>query len=179
MAFQSQGPLFAWSNGRETTLVDRETGSEVRRLPSGGRLINFSPSGRLLAIDNGPVVTIWDSATRENLQTIKPHMMRRSSLAFDFAESQLLMAGTSIELRDVATGEAIPAAFGDEIGEDAAFSRDGRRLYVTARDGRMVNVYCALSGHRTLHLPCDQPIADAESLDPLLEKLIQQWEATE
>jgi WD40 repeat protein len=135
-AFSPDGKLLAvWNKSHSITLLDVESGHEVRTL--GGNFaflqaVVFSPNGSLLATHeyDTAMVTLWDVASAKEVRNIYDSATVRGT-AFS-PDSRLLASGSedhTIKLWDVASGNKLRTFSGHSDSVNCVtFSPDGRWL---------------------------------------------------
>ena len=120
-------------------------------LPEGNTLVSnvaFSADAELLASSSGRTVKIWDSATGEELASLKGHNGLVTSVAFS-PDGQRLASGSAdgAKIWDSWTGKE-PFSLNDHDGvgvSSVAFSPDGQRL---ASGSSRVKIWDAETGNR-------------------------------
>ena len=141
--------------------IGESSESEAKRVLALG----YSPDGRYIAAARGPVVYLFDAATRREVRRLKAqpvsvevdedgyawgHGDAVESLSFSpNGQALVSVSDASIRLWDVRTGKQL-RCFGDEVysgwGHSAVeFGPDGRSFVVVKRDGR-VERWDALTG---------------------------------
>ena len=136
--FSPDGKLLAvWNKNRSISLLDVESGNELRTLGGDAfvhawqRSFIFSPDGHLLATTNGTaVITLWDVASGQQVRNINDSATVRG-IAFS-PDGRLLASGSedhTIKLWDLSSGNTLRTFTGNSDSVNCvAFSLDGRWL---------------------------------------------------
>jgi WD40 repeat protein len=158
VAYSPDGKTLASQNeGTELRLWDSATGKLVRSIAAPHNsegLLGFSPDGKLLAANNGRVLTVWDVATGTRRPGFDVGYGGRVP-AFAFAPDGKTLAVTwdgdwRIEFYAVATGKRLARLEDkDWTGNTVAYSPDGK-LLVTAGDSKVARVW-DLATRKCLH----------------------------
>jgi eukaryotic-like serine/threonine-protein kinase len=147
----TNGVIFARMspNGRQLVVLsssaaqvcDQETGVTVTNIPvQGARAAQFSPDGRWLVLAGGRY-DIWDPAKLRRVTSIDSEAEEPTGAWAEFSPDGRILAltrdGRQIDLRSVGSWTSIAALEApDGIRvEQIRFSRDGRRLAASGRDG--------------------------------------------
>ncbi len=117
--------------------------------------VAFSPDGkRLVTGSTDHTVTVWDSATGQELLTLRGHSSDVSSVAFSPDGKRLATASfdRAVKLWDAATGQELLTLNGHSSPvSSVAFSPDGKRLATGSHD-RAVKLWDAATGQHLLTL---------------------------
>jgi RNA polymerase sigma factor (sigma-70 family) len=148
VAYAPDGKILAVGTENKVTLMDSQTGRDVRDLKGKGGLyegLAFSPDGKMLAAYNRETVSIWEMAEGKEVQSIDSSR-GWSALAFS-TDGKILAAANSstipgsggINLWDIAGGRSLQRM---ERGHDAAtvflaFVLDGKTLVAAYDDGKV------------------------------------------
>jgi RNA polymerase sigma factor (sigma-70 family) len=135
VAFSPNGKLLASSvreNGtQELCLWDTTTGQEVRKAPTDGWNLAFSPDGKTVASGNRyGTVTLWEAATLKEQATLKPAAASwtSSGLTFSWDGKWLAVAGD----QDVVLWEVVARKERCRLpmrkAQSLAFAPDGKTL---------------------------------------------------
>lgn len=127
--------LAAWNKSQSITLLDVESGNEVRKIAKHlgflPGVVAFSPDGHLLASTNDDaMITVWDVASWQEVRNISDSARVRG-IAFS-PDSRLLASGSedhTIKLWDLGSGNKLRTFSGHSDSVNCvAFSADGRWL---------------------------------------------------
>jgi WD40 repeat protein/serine/threonine protein kinase len=149
LAYSPDGRLLATTDAGTVRLRDAATGKEVRSFEGGAVVVAFSPDGRWLAA-GGNQLWVWDLAEGKEVFRYKGQGGTAENLAFSPGGRWLAATGliTTTRVWEVATGRerlvVDTPMWRSETG--VAFSPDGQRLAIGARDARTVGIWDLASG---------------------------------
>ena len=135
-------------------------GQDILRFPSAGTpyLLRFSPDGRFLAVHrekkSANEVTVWDLKSRKAIFNIA-NCREYWGVAFSPDSRRLAadVADGSIRVYNVATGEESARLDPASPPAHICFHPDGRRLGVSSKDGRTVQIWDVETGRVLRTLP--------------------------
>jgi WD40 repeat protein len=118
---------------------DLETGEVATRIDASAELVEFAPTGRLVATSRpvDGIAELWDVGTGERTATLtaSAHV---TALAFDASASRLATAHAdgTVRLWDPQTGtQQLVLHVGTAVVHDVQFTPDGSKLVTGSEDG--------------------------------------------
>lgn len=138
IAFSPDASVLAWSNWRETSLIDTVSGKAIHTIPIPEGALAFSPDGSILAVSSGYNVHLWDVATWREIRELRAPPATIRSLGFSH-DGRKFALGTDdglIQLWNVSTwspATRLPGHIGDV--RSLSFSRDDNELVSAGEDG--------------------------------------------
>ncbi len=157
VAFSSDGRLLAWGGPNYTLQIWDVRKNErlfdlTQRHSSEVWCVVFSPDGTRLASATGEwgskgtkesEIKVWDTATGEEVHSIKTHPGSITNLAWSFDGTRLASAGSNLLVKvwDAKAGNELESLSSDVPCNGVAFSPDGTRLA------------CAFESGKERHLP--------------------------
>jgi WD40 repeat protein/serine/threonine protein kinase len=164
VAYSSDGRLMAWGGTNYTLQIWDIRKNErlfdlTQRHSSEVWCVVFSPDGNRLASATGEwgspgtkesEIKVWDTATGEELHSIKTHPGSITNLAWSFDGTRLASAGSDllVKIWDAKTGEEVLKLASGIPCNGVAFSPDGTRLA------------CAYESGKERHLPGELKVWD-------------------
>jgi WD40 repeat protein len=150
---EATGKIVRWL---ECKVWNAETGEELHSFKVDAGVLNnsyISPDCNYLVIVTYHVVKLWDVASGREVWTLNP---KDSYVSVFFSPDSkrlaCMMQGTTVTLREVATGQEILSLKGHTSGlSSMAFSPDGKRLATMSSD-KTVKLWNATTGQELLTL---------------------------
>ncbi len=175
LIFSPDLKMFASCNQANVKLWNIATNTQLRSVPTGGRLgiSMFSPDGRLLATDSGDYsIRLWDVATDRELRRFKGHTDDITELQFSGDGKMLASSSADHTARiwEVATGTPLATLEGHRVNVNSiAFSPDARRV-VTVGEDLSVRLWDVSTGKQLMRLK-EHPVtgqSNTSSIDRVL-----------
>ncbi len=145
--FSPDGKTLVYGSGYDIKVLDMKTKKYVEvlkheKIPSH---LEFSPDGKILAagLSSGSII-FWDTATWNQIRTLKGHTENRNITSTAFSPDGKTIGSASggdnkIILWDVETGEEITALQGHESYIfSISFSQDGKLLASSSADSKVI-----------------------------------------